>query len=199
MKNFLGFTLSELLISLAVIGVIAAVSVPKIIGDTSRNQSRIQLKEGLNAIESLAMQGYADEDIVEGSPASMIAYVTSRIRNVAQVCPNNARAQGCALPASLGKLHWTDGAVPGIRLNNGSLILFTTWGDCPVAPVGNTCSYVMVYDATVNAGGAPWNAFTNTSHLPFLLREGNPRGGPGTLLKQDYIYGAWSNSLWLYT
>jgi prepilin-type N-terminal cleavage/methylation domain-containing protein len=192
-KQFLGFTLSELLVSLAVIGLIAAFAVPKIIGDTAKNQNKMQLKEGLTAIESIAMQGYADEEIVEGSPASMIAYVTSRIRNVARVCPNNARAQGCAGPNA--SLHWGDGAVPGIRLNNGSLILFATWPDCNEATVGTTCSYVMVYDSTVNAG-QPWNPRTNSTHLPFIIREGNPRGGLGTLLKNDYIYGG--DSRWLY-
>ena len=193
MKRFLGFTLSELLVSLGVIGLIAAFAVPQIMVDTGRNQSRMQIKEGLNAIESLAMQGYADEDIVEGSPASMIAYVTSRIRNVALVCPNNARTQGCASPTA--NLYWSNGAVPGIRLNDGSLILFATWRDCPVTPVGTTCSYVMVYDARVNAG-QPWNPRTNCTHLPFIIREGNPRGGVGILLKNDYIYG--SDSRWLY-
>jgi type II secretory pathway pseudopilin PulG len=193
MKRFLGFTLSELLISLGVIALIAAFSVPKIIGDTNRNQTRIQLKEALNTIESLAIQGYAEDEIVEGSPTSMITYIMDNIRNVKRICRNNSRTEGCA--GATANLHWSNGATPGILLNNGSLLAFATWMDCSEPTVGLTCSYIGVYDANANSG-IPLSFGTNSTHLPLILREGNPRGGLGTLLKKDYVYTI--NSTWLY-
>ena len=206
-KQFLGFTLTELLVSLTVIGLIAAFAVPKIMTDTTRTQTRMQLKEGLNTIESLVMQGFADGDIVENSTESVTTYVMDHVRNVKRICRTSARAEGCAGPTA--SLHWNNGAGPGILLNNGGLILFLSgpggaadFGSTIIngpnaGPTGepNTCMYIMVYDTAANSG-IPLNMGTNTAHLPLVIREGNPRGGLGTLFRNDYLYGV--DSRWLY-
>jgi prepilin-type N-terminal cleavage/methylation domain-containing protein len=209
-KQFLGFTLSELLVCLGVIGLIAAFTVPKVLADTARTQTRMQLKEALNAIESLAIQGFAEEKIVENNPESLTTYIFNNIKNVKRICANTVRSQGCAGAAA--NLHWSNGTTnPGILLNNGSLIVFqSSPNGSPVtqayagsviqttgASTGepNTCMYIMVYDTAANSG-IPLSFGTNTAHLPLVIREGNPRGGPGTLLKDDYIWGI--NYTWLY-
>jgi prepilin-type N-terminal cleavage/methylation domain-containing protein len=194
MKRLAGFTLVELLVGLGVIGVISALTIPKIFTNIQDQQSRTELKEALGAVESLVAQGFADEDIVEGNPNSMITYVMDHFRNSARICRTNSRTQGCKPPNS-PTLHWSDGAVPGILLRNNSLIAFATWPDCNEAGVGTTCSYVMVYNAQVGSG-SNWNAGSRLTHLPLIISQGNPRGGPGTILKRDYIYGA--DSTWLY-
>lgn len=187
MKRLAGFTLVELLVGLGVIGVISALTIPKVFANIQEQQSRTELKEALGAVESLVAQGFADEDIVEGNPNSMITYVLDRFRNSARICHTNSNTQGCKPPGA-PTLNWSDAAVPGILLRNNSLIAFATWSDCPEATVGNTCSYVMVYNSQVGSG--------STTHLPLIISQGNPRGGPGTILKKDYLYGA--DSTWLY-
>jgi prepilin-type N-terminal cleavage/methylation domain-containing protein len=193
MKRLAGFTLVELLVGLGVIGVISALTIPKVFANIQDQQSRTELKEALGAVESLVAQGFADEDIVEGNPNSMITYVMDRFRNSARICRTNSRTQGCKPPGS-PTLHWSDASVPGILLRNNSLIAFATWRDCPVASVGNTCSYVMVYNSQVGSGST--RSGNRLTHLPLIISQGNPRGGPGTILKRDYIYGA--DSTWLY-
>lgn len=196
MKRLAGFTLVELLVGLGVIGVISALTIPKIFANIQDQQSRTELKEALGAVESLATQGFADGDIVEGDPKSMITYVLDHFRNSAKICRNDLNTEGCKPPGA-PTLIWS--GVPGILLRNNSLIAFATWRDCLEATVGHTCSYIIVYNSQVGAG-VNWrrgsSANDNTAHLPLIISQGNPRGGPGTILKKDYIYGF--DSTWLY-
>jgi prepilin-type N-terminal cleavage/methylation domain-containing protein len=200
MKRLAGFTLVELLVGLGVIGVISALTIPKILMNIQDQQSRTELKEALGAVESLVAQGFADEDIVAGNPNSMITYVMDHFRNAARICRTNSNTEGCKPPGS-PTLHWSDAAVPGILLRNNSLIAFATWSDCNEAGVGVTCSYIMVYNSQVGSG-SNWTGTsaggrsTRVAQLPLILTQGNPRGGPGTILKKNYIYDA--DSTWLY-
>lgn len=198
MKRLAGFTLAELLVGLGVIGVISALTIPKIFANIQDQQSRTQIKEALGAVESLVAQGFADGDIVEGNPNSMITYVLDHFRNAARICRNNSRTQGCKPPGS-PTLHWSDASVPGILLRNNSLIAFNYNLDCDEGGVG-TCSYIMVYNSQVGSGSA-WGGSGSAgerrvTHLPLIISQGNPRGGPGTLLKKDYIYH--NDYTWLY-
>jgi prepilin-type N-terminal cleavage/methylation domain-containing protein len=205
-RRFLGFTLSELLVALGIIGLIASFTVPKIMLATTEQQSKLELKEALNAIESLAMQGYADEKIIQNNIASFVDYIFDHIKNVKQICRTSVRNEGCAKADSV--LHWGNGvATPGIALNNGGLIVF--FSASGVANYGanivrtglstdtvNTCFYLMAYDSQQTTEGSSGATIRPYVHLPIVIREGNAGGGLGTIFKKDYIYNI--QATWLY-
>jgi type II secretory pathway pseudopilin PulG len=190
MKRFLGFTLSELLISLGVIALIAAFSVPKIIGDTSRNQTRLELKEALNTIEAMAIQAYSEEAIPEDNGRALITYILDNIKNVSKICRTQARVDGCTVPGHT--YHWLDsyGATeaPAILLNHGGLIIFQ-----PTTTGSSALMYFMAYDQTSDISSYAGSSWT---HLPIIIREGSSYGSLGSVPKSDPIFAA--NARWLY-
>ncbi|MFM7389501.1 MAG: type II secretion system protein [Vampirovibrionales bacterium] len=58
-----GFTLSELLISLAVLGLISALTLPTIFNTVSEQRSKAGLKEAITAFQSIAKEGVDDGSI----------------------------------------------------------------------------------------------------------------------------------------
>jgi len=92
-----GFTLAELLIALAVLGIIAAFTIPKVLTSQQSNKDSAILKETVSALEDIILNGIKRGEINTASP-DMSTYVKSRI-NAIRVCAN-ATADGCWIHAS---------------------------------------------------------------------------------------------------
>lgn len=106
MKKFYGFTLAEVLITLAVIGIIAAITLPSLIVninersfDAKRRALVARLSQAIPQISNLS--GYGDEDDLEGTAAeSFIAEGLSKVYKIASICNVN-NLSACGIPDSI--------------------------------------------------------------------------------------------------
>ena len=188
MKRFLGFTLSELLVALGVIGLIAAFSIPKILVDTSQNQVRLQIREALNAIEGLAVQGFAEERITANDPASLATYVITNIKNVKRKCPTgiDTLETSCmpTLPDIESSLLWSESRGASVLLNNNRTMI-----SIGRSLTGTDMVYIYVYDLSTG--------IQRDARFPLIVGEGNAAGGQGSLLRRDTVNNA--DTTWIYS
>jgi prepilin-type N-terminal cleavage/methylation domain-containing protein len=92
-KCSLGFTLAELLISLAILGVIATFTLPKILGGTGSKQNIAIAKEDFATVASLTN----DFSYSEGS--DFATYFWAHL-NATKLCPTNGITEGCRTVAT---------------------------------------------------------------------------------------------------
>ena len=78
----LGFTLAEVLITLMILGVIAAMTVPTLIQDTQKKEQVVQIKKGLSMINQAVTMDYAlNQKYVSeyGDTAAVIGMLNERL------------------------------------------------------------------------------------------------------------------------
>jgi prepilin-type N-terminal cleavage/methylation domain-containing protein len=155
-----GFTLSELLISVAVIGVIAAFSIPPVVNAIELNKRKALLKETYASLSQIIYQGAQSGEMAQynswwSNPP--ILYVASKMNNVAKVCTGDILAQGC----------WSHGGNPdkdAMLLNNGVSIYF----DEGVSPGGNlTIGGIYIDVNGPNQGPNTWWQSSGNDVIPF--------------------------------
>jgi prepilin-type N-terminal cleavage/methylation domain-containing protein len=102
-KNFinLGFTLSELLVSLTVLGLIAGLTVPSMVNSVVVSKRLALLKETKQVLQSIVTEGIQNGDLRAASSwtdwttiNANRAYLRSKL-NATKVCPSNAVTEGC--------------------------------------------------------------------------------------------------------
>jgi prepilin-type N-terminal cleavage/methylation domain-containing protein len=102
------FTLSELLVSMAVIGLIATLTLPHVFMSVDRAKKRAVFKEAYKALAEATQAS-----MMEGETTSQMI----RRLNPKKICETNAKAQGCT--------QYTDGVEvnePGVVLSTGVTI-----------------------------------------------------------------------------
>ncbi len=88
MKKSLGFTLAEVLITLAIIGVVAAMTVPSVLQDTSQREYITGIKKATTSLGqaismNVAMQGLAPDDLdADHSLRDYLSGALNVVRNV---------------------------------------------------------------------------------------------------------------------
>ena len=165
-----GFTLSELLISLVILGVIAAFAIPKVLVSQQSQQEKAVFKETIATLSEVYYEGSRTQTIPQNvsNQCDDYTYLTSRI-NALKLCNTASDAQGCWDDSTQGN-NYGGGEVnePGFVLPNGADVVgLNTW-DCtfgafvidwngPAGPnvEGQDQLYLMRCDYAPCFGGAP--------------------------------------------
>ncbi|MFM7390320.1 MAG: Tfp pilus assembly protein FimT/FimU [Vampirovibrionales bacterium] len=137
-----GFTLSELLISLAVLGLIAALTLPSIFNSVAQNQMKAVERELLTSVAQVVTEGLQSGTIATTGAGFREALIQKL--NPSRVCNTDFVTQGCGVER--GGLTWA-GTNPGIVLHNGTQLVF---GTNSIQGCGD--SIYMLFDANGNSG-----------------------------------------------
>ena len=96
----LGFTLSELLVSLAILGLIAGLTVPSIVVSVQKAQNKTLQKEAIQTIGAIIQDGVMNGDFssitnwdIQSSSSPVITYFTSKLNAIQ--CPKNTLTPPC--------------------------------------------------------------------------------------------------------
>lgn len=142
-----GFTLSELLISLAILGVIATFTIPKVLNSSTNSQSKSIGLEVAGTI-SQAYHRYKLENSVDATTSSidLIPYL-----NYVAIVTNTTIDNSPLLPGSIGGCL---PSVPCLRMHNGALLAVSNdaFGGQNNT---NAITFLLDVDGTRNAAGQP--------------------------------------------
>jgi prepilin-type N-terminal cleavage/methylation domain-containing protein len=140
-----GFTLSEILICLAILGVILGISIPLLAMNRQKEQKKTVFKETIQVLMEITRGGMADDELL---PENFTKYYFDRM-NAIRHCPVDATAQGCwTAPA------FAESTAPGVVLLNGSVIIGMDTVSKPYPP-----PLALFYDRGVLSNGVliDWN------------------------------------------
>jgi prepilin-type N-terminal cleavage/methylation domain-containing protein len=122
------FTLSELLVSLSVLGLIAAITLPSIFNAVEAQKKNAVFKETYNTMDTLVQQY-----LMENTPALVsggighpyFPWIAARV-NAAQDCSQTGiKAQGCVSSSYIVASQPGVGSdIKGVKLSNGALLMF---------------------------------------------------------------------------
>lgn len=144
-----GFTLAEMLIALALIGVIAAMMIPKVLSSTGNKQDVAKMKTLVSTIERAYYEASNDPDYPRAQTETLGVYLQDKMNSSASSIAGSVAStnSGCNLGAA--NTTW-------YQFADGTIVVFT--GATAVnAGAGNTTVCV---DLNANSGG---NA-VNTSY-----------------------------------
>ena len=68
MRKIKGFTLAEILITLGIIGVVAAITIPGLITNYQKRSTATQLKKAYSLLVNASRQAIADDDLTYNPP-----------------------------------------------------------------------------------------------------------------------------------
>ena len=100
-----------MLVSLAVLGLIAGLSVPSIVASVEKSKNKAILKEDFQILSSIIQAGVLSGDfdsltswdiVNQNGPTSLTGYFNSKLNSTRQCLTGNFTSQGCNRPTSQG-------------------------------------------------------------------------------------------------
>ena len=163
-NRFAGFTLIEALLSMALLGVVAAFTIPQILQSTQSTQSKTLYLDTLSEIQGVIYDGTLSGETVNS--LSLTDYMAKKL-NAIKTCRVNFQTEGCYTPRS-----------PANALNGGGIVLpnGVTISDintdviatCTNAPTSDTCFDGWIVD--INGSQGP--NVEGTDYIDINLRWG---------------------------
>jgi prepilin-type N-terminal cleavage/methylation domain-containing protein len=101
---FKGFTLSELLVSLGVLGLIAGLTIPNVVASVEKSKNRSVLKEAYQLISSITNAGFLNGDfqnitswdfVTDNGSGSIANYFTEKLNYSKQCLTADVASSGC--------------------------------------------------------------------------------------------------------
>lgn len=120
-KHPQGFTLAELLIALAILGVIAVFTIPKVLNSQQDSQKRAVLKEAVASLYQICEIGANEGSLDATTSGTQLGTYFLDHLNFIKTCPGDSLAQGC-WNASQGNISFDDNQMGGI-MHNGAVIV----------------------------------------------------------------------------
>jgi prepilin-type N-terminal cleavage/methylation domain-containing protein len=123
-----GFTLSEILIALAILGVCLSVSVPMMSQSRDQSKKKVVFKETINLLYGIMREGMVTDEM---DWTNLRSYYFKRV-NAVKVCPTNASdpVQGCWDKLVQGNISW-EADEGGVVLASGAVIIGFADGTLP--------------------------------------------------------------------
>jgi prepilin-type N-terminal cleavage/methylation domain-containing protein len=168
MKRFSGFTLAELLIALAILGVVSTFTIPKILASQQSSKQNAQAKEAA-AMISGAFQVAKQNGLINAN--SLPSDLTPYMNYVAMVSDGTIID---SIPS--GSTTTCNSSNPCIRLHNGGMLWFQNWY---MGGPGSMYAYEMVFDTdpannTTDTADGPLKAVQFTQYYDgFITTRGN--------------------------
>lgn len=167
-----GFTLAELLLAIAILGVIAIFTIPKIITSQQTAQKMSLFQEALAALSTITYEGQITRDL---TGTIYDTYVLSRV-NAVKICSTDADTEGCWTQATPGGSAEQKGYV----LSNGVTVAGLDTGS--TSGSGYREAFFMDYNGTAS----PNTEGTDQIRLRACWGSGNCSAGqrPGTVVAE---------------
>jgi len=115
-----GFTLAEVLVTLAIIGVVAALTIPTLISSTNASKFTTALKKNLSTLNSVIQTNLANNDMAASDPT-----ITNDATLAAWFITGSASG---TTPTNLNVLSWTPGTNHAWLTDGTRLSFFNTAG-----------------------------------------------------------------------
>lgn len=161
--NWLGFTLAEVLITLGIIGIVAALTIPILMQNIQNAQFKTAWKKQYSTLSQVAQKYLSDNSLTSFKGVANYANTFKDYLHVVQYCDTHSSTQGCWVPSGQDYYLRTlgDGStiagVPsneggnkdlgnweGLILNDGTtLTMFSGWNPA-CSYLGVVCGYILV-------------------------------------------------------
>jgi prepilin-type N-terminal cleavage/methylation domain-containing protein len=121
-----GFTMAELLIAMSILGIIATVSIPKVLGSFEITQNKTVMKEAISSLHHVLYKAWQEGD------SRTVSELLKDHLNVSNVCPPNDVSGECA-DAYWGSLSsWSYVEHERFVLTSGAIIFILSEGEFPI-------------------------------------------------------------------
>lgn len=191
LKAVLGFTLAELLISLAILGVIATFTIPKVLSAQQNSQYKAQAKE-VAAMVSVAYQNYSYSNSVTssfrfGDLTQYMNYLSNDVSGTiddkytqASLSCSLSAPGGCLVLHNGGKLRFTNDPLAGTNSTNAIEFYFDPNGSYSGSTNGPDKSVQMF----IYVGG---RVTSRGNTLPGTIAAGNTYATPDTSFEPPWF------------
>lgn len=181
------FTLSEVLLVLALISVVSALTIPTLINNTGNKQQTITWKKEFSVLSQAANLVMKDNGgnlqrlCTTDGDDDCVATAFSQYLKVLKVCPKGPAVAGNCWPLSTKKADGTasgiDSTASGFILNDGSMVLMKNekYANCDMVAGKNICGYMWV---DVNGFKNPNKIGTDIFFIDASINSLSPGGAP---------------------
>ena len=150
-KKF-GFTLAEVLITLGIIGVVAAMTIPTLISNTNSAKFKSQYKKTLSTLNQAALMATAQYDLDYASLTAGCGGATDKPDVTASMCALiNGTLSGATYYATASAMR-VPGTSTAYSINGSSAVAKATWPAYQLAD-GSVVGFTGVQSCTLEVGG----------------------------------------------
>ena len=167
MKRLRGFTLAEVLITLAIIGVVAAIAIPSVISNSQQQEFKTGLRKAVSVLNSAITMNMAIDGESPYDNANLYAYLM-RHMNILKTTTDTRKSYYITVPSGAAPFfnyafYTTDGMRFEFRAGGDTLENFNLYESDVKPCTSNSVSSVLHYNGASFCGGCGSYGLNNNS------------------------------------